>query len=479
MKFLIITLYVILLNSLQGQTFEIKYSTDADDVVFDATFTDSIHATFILSSGTYASGSYSSKLFKLNIENSMFADSVEVKQTNEEYTYEWISKILITGANELTTIGRCRNNNTNDIQIFISRFTTDLEPIGDTIVGDPNLNENFFDVIFSSDSLLVFTGMRSPGLVWLEERNVKGEFIRNMIYTEQGYLGSTIIEIESLNKYHLYGYWDGDNPYYILNKSDLSVDTIMFYHDRFLPRNAVGSHLDDFYYVGGRHLTIPVHQDNLFYMKVNKFGEIIQETELFTDSIAYFTQNCIVTAYSDIYIAGAYPCTWQAPPLEFYPEHRWILMYKLSEAGEVLWQQFYKGEHNYMPFKILATYDGGCLIFSSFYDWNDPIPNQRDVHILKIDSTGYYSPITGTEEVVEQPRQVLVYPNPVKDKLHFVFGLYSDLTISIYDASGREMISEMYHRSPTLDLSGFRKGLYLYRITGAKGLIEKGKIIKE
>jgi hypothetical protein len=42
-----------------------------------------------------------------------------------------------------------------------------------------------------------------------------------------------------------------------------------------------------------------------------------------------------------------------------------------------------------------------------------------------------------------------------------------------------KMISETYHRSPTLDPSDFKKGLYLYHISGAKGLIEEGKIIKE
>ena len=230
------------------------------------------------------------------------------------------------------------------------------------------------------------------------------------------------------------------------------------------------------YYVAGKQKNSSTFQNDLSFLKVNVSGEFEQFIYP-TDQNIFYTYKCLAQNENSIYFGGVYPFTQQPPTL--YPEPRWIMLFKLNNNGDVIWQNFYKGDVNYMVYKIIATPDGGALCFSTRYDWNDPIPNQRDVHILKIDSTGYYSPITGTEEIVEQPKQILVYPNPVKDKLHFVFGLYSDLTISIYDASGREMISDTYHRSPTLDLSGFKKGLYLYRITGAKGLIDGGKIIKE
>ncbi|MCD4664607.1 MAG: hypothetical protein K8R68_04985, partial [Bacteroidales bacterium] len=141
--------------------------------------------------------------------------------------------------------------------------------------------------------------------------------------------------------------------------------------------------------------------DYLSYIKVDSNGIIIQVWEYLTYSLEYYTYNSFSLSGDYIYFGGAVACTWTGP-LEFYPEQRWILMYKLTHSGDIIWQKFYKGEVNYMPYKVLATNDGGALIFSTRFDWEDPITWQRDVHILKIDSNGYYTHLTGTEEELQQ-----------------------------------------------------------------------------
>ncbi len=133
-----------------------------------------------------------------------------------------------------------------------------------------------------------------------------------------------------------------------------------------------------------------------------------------------------------------------------------------------------------MPFKVLATNDGGAIIFSSFYDWNNPIPNQRDVHILKIDSLGYYTPLTGTPEEFEQMgKQILVYPNPVENEVNFVFGLYKDLEINIFDLTGKRVYSKAFAHSAKIDISHFKPGVYPYTISNGNGFYEEGKLIKK
>jgi hypothetical protein len=132
-----------------------------------------------------------------------------------------------------------------------------------------------------------------------------------------------------------------------------------------------------------------------------------------------------------------------------------------------------------MPNKIIATKDGGALIVSTKYNWNDPIPMQRDVHILKIDSTGYYDPITRTEEEFEQlNKQILVYPNPVISEVNFVLGLYSNLQLSIYNSTGERKIFQSLPSSQTIDVSELPSGIYVYLLTGKNGFKETGKIIK-
>ena len=159
-------------------------------------------------------------------------------------------------------------------------------------------------------------------------------------------------------------------------------------------------------------------------------------------------------------------------------EHRWIFMNKLKTDGTIMWQRFYKGELNYMPYKVLATNDGGALILSHKYDWNFP-ESQRNIHILKIDSTGWYEGLpTGTGEY-DQQKQILVYPNPAHDIVHFVPGLYSDLQLTIYNQTGKLLITRTMPSHTSIDISGYTTGVYIYLIKNNKGFIEKGKIIKE
>jgi len=402
-----------------------------------------------------------------------------VDTSDIDYKLTSIAKVFFIGQNTIVVIGHCTNINTGDKQIFFAHYNESLELIADTIVGDVEVDEWFFDVIYSSDDLFVFSGMEESGILSLEERNIFGELIRKETFTEGGILASTLSEIASSNKYHLFRYWDNNHSYYIIDKNDLSVDTIIEYPLGFLPRNTIG--LDTgCYFVAGRKLVLMEPEiDNMSYIKISSNGDIIHEWEYFTDSLEYYTNNCFSINEEYMYFAGTVPVTWD-PPIEFYPEQRWILVYKLTHSGEIAWQKFYKGGVNYMPYKVLATNDGGALIFSTKYDWNDPVPNQRDLHILKIDSLGYYTPLTSTaEELLQMTKQILVYPNPVENEVNFVFGLYNNLEINIYDMAGKKVFSNTFAHSAKIDVSHFKPGVYPYTLSNGKGFYEEGKLIKK
>jgi len=463
-----------------SQTFEKYYKTQQDETMFDAIQISDEFVIFPVSSGNYINGDYNSRLFKINLFTGEVVDSVDIEFNYPNYISTWLIKIILTKDNEITVIGNCTNSSSDDIQIYLTKYTTNLEYISDTIVGDEEKNERILDIIFSSDSILVFAGRYASTVLMLEERDINGILIRDVSYTNGGMLASTIAELPNENKYHLYRYWDTDHSFYIIDKEDLTIDTVIEYPQGFLPRNAVNGINTDSYYVAGRKLVLAQSGlDNLSYIKVSSTGEITQLFEYFTDSIEYYTNNCFSINNDYIYFGGSYNVTW-TPPLEFYPEQRWILLFKISHSGDIIWQKFYKGEVNYMPYKILATSDGGAMVFSPFYDWNSPIPYQRDLHILKIDSLGYYTPLTATKEVFEQMnKQILVYPNPVKDKVNFVFGLYQNLEISIFNLMGELLLSETYKSSATIDISHLPTGTYIYKIFGKNGFFEEGKLVKQ
>jgi hypothetical protein len=253
----------------------------------------------------------------------------------------------------------------------------------------------------------------------------------------------------------------------------------MTYPTFFLPNDAVQDDIDSsIYYVAGRMGSASSSFDDLAYLQLNDEGVILNEYIYHLDSNVYYTYKCFSSINENLFLGGVYPFTLSPPTL--YPEPRWILLYKLTKEGEIVWQKFYKGEVNYMVYKVLAMKDGGALLFSTKYDWNNPIPDQRDVHILKIDSTGYYNPITGTEEKPEQMnKQILVYPNPANSEVNFVLGLYSNLQLSIYNATGERVVLQTLHHSQTIDISMLPAGIYVYLLTGKNGFTETGMIIKE
>ncbi|MCD4664606.1 MAG: T9SS type A sorting domain-containing protein [Bacteroidales bacterium] len=73
----------------------------------------------------------------------------------------------------------------------------------------------------------------------------------------------------------------------------------------------------------------------------------------------------------------------------------------------------------------------------------------------------------------------MVYPNPAKEKVHFVFGLYHDLEINIYGLNGEEVFSGSFLHSATINISKFKPGVYPYTIKGKNGFFEKGKLVKQ
>ena len=479
-KLLLLTIIFLITVFGITQTFEKYYKTSLDEIVYDAIEINYEEIIFVLNYGNYLNSDYQAKLFRLNHCSGEFTDSADIIFNYPDYKFTGSRHIFLLGDSIILIIGNCIHNITEDFQIFVTQYDMNFNYVCDTVAGNLSLNEGIGDIILTSDSILVIAGWENFGDLLLEERKINGEFIRKKTYSEGGLLASTLFDLPSINKYHLYRWADGYHAFNVINKNDLSVDTIIQYPLGFEATNAIKGIDSSYYYVAGRNMTFnPPKKDNLSYIKVNSNGEIIQVWEYLTDSLEYYTYNSFSFNDDYIFFGGAVPCTW-IPPLEFYPEQRWILLYKISHNGEIAWQKFYKGEVNYMAYKVLATNDGGALIFSTKYDWNDPVPNQRDLHILKIDSTGYYTPLTGTAKELEQmQKQILVYPNPVENDVNFVFGLYKNLEINIFDLSGKKIYSNTFIHSANINIAYLKSGIYTYTVSSKNGFFEEGKIIKK
>lgn len=87
---------------------------------------------------------------------------------------------------------------------------------------------------------------------------------------------------------------------------------------------------------------------------------------------------------------------------------------------------------------------------------------------------------TNTDESLKNEQRVLLYPNPVSDKI-FISKLNSEFrnTLFIYDLTGRLIKTVFLSGSSTeIEVSDLRRGFYNYEILSDKTSITRGKIVK-
>jgi hypothetical protein len=463
-----------------SQTWEKYYMSEQDDYVNDALIINETEVVFAINKGVFdlPSGIYESKLVKLDLTTGEFTDSTDVTLQYNNFLLSGIIDLFLLNDSIIIAIGGCYNSN-YDYTFYIAHYSLDLELLYEALV------ENFrsrYEIHLFSDSIFYLTGMHQQFIQFVEEIDIYGNLIRQQTYNFNAHLASNIFRTSE--HYHMYLHFDTYHRYVLINLDDLTADTVLQYPQGFSPRNSIPGNETDYYYVAGRKSVLEIPNPpgplnrNLAYLKVDQYGNIMEVNEYLTDSLNFYSIHSFSKNDEFIFLGGTQMLTWPSP-YEFFmfPGPRWLLLYKLTHEGDVVWQKFYKGEVDYMMWKVLATPDGGALIFSTRYDWNDPIPNQRDVHILKVDSDGNY--VVGIDEIKIETRQILVYPNPASDVLNFAFGLYNNLEISIFDNQGKLLHLNTYQQSANIDISHFKPGMYFYTIHGHNGFAESGKLIKQ
>lgn len=510
--FFIIILFVICYKT-NSQTFEKFIRTEYDEIVYDAIFFDSENVVFVLNQGL-ALTDYNIKLYKMNYSTSNIVDSLDVNFVfSNDYYLGSLYQILKYNDTCYIGLGSARHKTSDDYQLYIFHVNEDFKITFSTLSGSISESDLLNDYIINSDGNIVAVGKaltsknnqfhntfanqivsnqtyncisakktRGDDILFYE-CDIWGNQIERKLFNRDGIWATTIFEIPTLNKYHFYHYYNSDSNYDILDKESLEIDSSVNYPMYFLPRMAFPSANDSTYFVAGKeggqsNSSSILKEYGLFYLsflEISYNGNIISQNTYNTDSTTLFPFKTFASTEENIYISGNTPLVI---PDYFAAEKRWILFFKLDIHGVVIWQKFYKGDVNYMPLKILATPDGGTLIFSTRYDWNDEYPYQRDVHILKIDSDGNYIPV-GLTETQKNDKQILIYPNPATDVININLGLFTDLRINIYDINGCLVYKSLLKHSSSIDLQNFIPGVYIYKIFKNNEFIENGKFVKQ
>ena len=157
----------------------------------------------------------------------------------------------------------------------------------------------------------------------------------------------------------------------------------------------------------------------------------------------------------------------------------WCFVLQTDSLLNIRWEKFVGGDANYRAQKILATKDGGCLIGTSMYDYQNVSEPQVDMRVFKLDQ---YGQLVGTNEISNiQTSEAIVYPNPGNEYLKIrIAAQHPKSVFALYSIDGKLLINKKLHgRHAEINASALKPGTYIYKIFNNKGLNESGKWVKE
>ncbi|MEO8149534.1 MAG: T9SS type A sorting domain-containing protein [Bacteroidia bacterium] len=75
--------------------------------------------------------------------------------------------------------------------------------------------------------------------------------------------------------------------------------------------------------------------------------------------------------------------------------------------------------------------------------------------------------------------EVIIYPNPFTDIINITIKKNEFVEISLYDVTSRKLLQQKFTTSTTLNTSHLAKGIYIYEVRNDKGVVKKGKVVRE
>ena len=199
---------------------------------------------------------------------------------------------------------------------------------------------------------------------------------------------------------------------------------------------------------------------------------IVHQGNIGSDDYAGFRRNLGFLDVNKIFIGG----TANFDGNMFSSVHSPFMLSNIDSSLNLHWLKYYSYDANYHMWGMLATQDGGCLMYGTRYD-SFTQNEERDVYILKVNEDGIY---TGIDDIpTVRINNALVYPNPARETLNVQTQL-KEAVISMYDMNGKEILTQELHQGiSNIAIHHLAAGLYFYRITSHGKFIESGKWLKE
>ena len=219
---------------------------------------------------------------------------------------------------------------------------------------------------------------------------------------------------------------------------------------------------------------------DLFFMVIDTLGQIKYFRTIEAGGDTSCTQGaftCIDTTKNGrfIYWGGTYNFSFVGP--SFSLNQAPFILTKLDTAYNVVWQKKYGGDAYNVMFGVLATSDGGCVMYGRRYDYNN-IP-KLDAYIIKVDGNGL---VTSETAIPINQESITAFPNPSTGQLNFkkeTPSVFSRFELTVFDISGKLVFQKKEtDLSETIDLSHLSTGNYIYQIKEGERIKAIGKWVK-
>jgi hypothetical protein len=486
--FLLIIVWILLISFqtfCQCPTFIFSQSNDLDE--YPTSVLETVNDDLIISAeqGSFTGNSYDIELLKLN-KTGLLQKSITI---HKPYFSLAVSKLIMTDNEKIIAIGTIRD--TSDMmKIWIFSFDLNLN-----IYWEKTYNLNSSIISSFSGFIDIFNNLIIYGDggswwgntdIYILKVNLEGDSLASYQYPAPNpqFCFSMIQKPDSTGYYMLiYGNYqiqtnsfgqrlEFDNNFIIQNVDSIPRGLSMYY-------NLLS--IDGYLYISGiKHFSSAIHQtDKLGIIKIESENNV--EAEYYagpddTVSAPAFLSNLAFSPSLWIYYGGT--TGLDQSNFLWSDESSYFILNRLDINLDISWQKFFGGDAYYNLWGIYATSDSGCVLLGSRYSKVNQ-DFQRDVYIIKVDSTGLIADIPENKALLS--KEVILYPNPGSHYCIAVVGIqFSTAEILFYDLYGRLVMEQLlYHPRTWLNTSKLLKGYYIYKIISPDKLIGFGKWIKQ
>ena len=372
--------------------------------------------------------------------------------------------------------------------LWLTKFDSSFNVISDQLHETPNTVQFMSTDTDRDSNIIIGAGISYPGSILTRLFGARVNKDGNLTYLTFKYPRDTTWEETTGSPY--IGFFDymrvmKDSQRYVLFDGTrlVVVDTNFNYqYNAFLPTQGqpIGSFQpsavrvnDSIYFMGGRY------NRNLYFLKTNLKGEHLVFKELGNGDTSQWMaiRNSIDTTFNgDIFIGGTFNKYYQGV-YPFLIDSAQFVLYKLNKSYNTLWSRKYGKDILFDMYGLLATNDGGCLMYGLKYNYNPE--KTTEAYILKVDGDGL---ITSETSIPLSITTTQLSPNPSSGGL-VQTNLAQDVgetDIRFFDLGGR-LIKTVHLTVPdqAFDVSDLPVGQYIFHVLDIRQRpLSMGKFVK-